>query len=87
MTNDVNSTFLIDNLDEIIYMNQPEGFIKQAQEQIVCKIKQSIYRLKHTFRSWDIRFDTPLDLMIKMLMSFVFIRKSSKVLLLFLCGM
>ena len=49
--------FLNGNLDETIYMVQPEGFIVQGQEQKVCKMQRSIYGLKQAYRSWTIRFD------------------------------
>ena len=42
----VKTTFLIGELDEEIYMNQPLGFELKGQERKVCKIKRSIYSLK-----------------------------------------
>ena len=51
------TAFLNGNLEENIYMNQPEGFISQGQEKKVCKLKRSIYGLKQASRSWNIRFD------------------------------
>ena len=54
---DVKTAFLNGNLDEEIYMMQPEGFIAKNQEHMVCKLKRSIYGLKQAFRSWNIRFD------------------------------
>ncbi|KAL5816032.1 hypothetical protein ACOSQ3_024410 [Xanthoceras sorbifolium] len=54
---DIKITFLNGNLDESIYMRQPEGFIEKGQEQRVCKLQRSIYGLKQASRSWNIRFD------------------------------
>ena len=54
---DVKTAFLNGNLDKEIYMMQPEGFIAKNQEHMVCNLKRSIYGLKQTSRSWNIRFD------------------------------
>ena len=54
---DVKTTFLNGNLEEEIYMMQPEGFIAKNQEHMVCKLKRSIYGLKQASRSWNIKFD------------------------------
>ena len=54
---DVKTAFLNGNLEETIYMPQPEGFIKEGQEHLVCKLKRSIYGLKQASRYWNIRFD------------------------------
>ena len=43
---DVKTTFLNGDLEEKIYMNQPEGFIVSGQEHKVCKLIKSLYRLK-----------------------------------------
>ena len=48
---DVKTTFPNGNLDEEIYMMQPEGFIAKNQEHMVCKLKISIYGLKQASRS------------------------------------
>ena len=48
---DVKTAFLNGNLEESIYMAQPEGFIKQDHKQRVCKLKRSIYGLKQASRS------------------------------------
>ena len=54
---DVKTTFLNGNLEEEIYMMQPESFIAKNQEHMVCKLKRSIYGLKQASRSWNIKFD------------------------------
>ena len=43
---DVKTTFLNGDLDEEIYMDQPEGFVKPEQESKVCKLTKSLYGLK-----------------------------------------
>ena len=54
---DVNTAFLNGNLEEEIFMMQPEGFIAKNQEHMVCKLKRSIYGLMQASRSCNIRFD------------------------------
>ena len=54
---DVKTAFLNGNLEEDIYMEQPEGFKVKGQEQKVCKLLKSIYGLKQASRSWNLRFD------------------------------
>ena len=43
---DVKTTFLNGDLDEEIYMDQPEGFVEPDQESKVCKLTKSLYGLK-----------------------------------------
>ena len=42
----VKTAFLNGDLDEEIYMDQPEGFIVPGQEKKVCKLIRSLYGLK-----------------------------------------
>ena len=59
---DVKTAFLNANLEEEIYMMQPEGFIAKNQEHMVCKLKMSIYGPKQASRSWNIKFDQVIKL-------------------------
>ena len=47
---DVKMTFLHGDLEEDIYMIQPEEFIVQGQENLVCKLRKSLYGLKQAPR-------------------------------------
>ena len=40
---DVKTTFLHGDLDEEIYMAQPQGFEVKGKEKLVCKLKKSLY--------------------------------------------
>jgi hypothetical protein len=54
---DVKTAFLNGNLDEDMYMIQPEGFVDSINAGKICKLQKSIYGLKQVSWSWNIRFD------------------------------
>ncbi|KAJ8459513.1 hypothetical protein OPV22_032439 [Ensete ventricosum] len=54
---DVKTAFLNGNLEEEVYMIQPEGFVSKESPDKVCKLLRSIYGLKQASRSWNTRFD------------------------------
>ncbi|KAG8472509.1 hypothetical protein CXB51_035268 [Gossypium anomalum] len=55
---DVKTAFLHGELEEGIYMQQPEGFIVLEKENYVCLLKKSLYGLKQSPRQWYKRFDS-----------------------------
>ncbi|KAD5960509.1 hypothetical protein E3N88_11981 [Mikania micrantha] len=54
---DVKTSFLNENLEEEIYMEQPEGFSALGQEGKVCKLVKSLYGLKQAPKQWHQKFD------------------------------
>ena len=50
---DVKTAFLNGELSEEVFMKQPEGFVKEGEKYLVCRLKKSIYRLKQSQRCWN----------------------------------
>jgi hypothetical protein len=55
---DVKTTFLHGDLEEEIYMQQPEGYAVKGKKELVCKLKKSLCGLKQSPRMWYQKFDT-----------------------------
>ena len=54
---DVKTAFLNGDIEEELYMMQPQGFVDPKDADNVCKLQRSIYGLKQASRSWNLRFD------------------------------
>ena len=53
----VKTTFLHGNLEEQIYMQQPQGYEVKGKENLVCRLKKRLYGLKKAPRQWYFKFD------------------------------
>ena len=55
---DVRTALLQGNLEEEVYMRQPDGYVNEEYPDYVCKLKRSIYGLKQSARCWNTVIDT-----------------------------
>ncbi|KAL9265434.1 Retrovirus-related Pol polyprotein from transposon TNT 1-94-like protein [Drosera capensis] len=53
---DVKTAFFNGDIEEIIYMQQPENFVSGDPKKMTCKLKKSIYGLKQTSCQWYHKF-------------------------------
>ena len=60
---DVTTAFLNGELKEVVYMKQPEGYVKKGKERLVCKLKRSVYGLKQSPHCWNSIFNSQLKKM------------------------
>ena len=57
---DVKMAFLNGELNEEIYMQQPDGFVIDGQERKVCRLIKSLYGLKQAPKQWNDKINTTL---------------------------
>ena len=58
---DVKSAFLNGEIEEEIYVKQPEGFVLKGKEQCVFRLKKALYGLKQAPRAWYFKLDECLS--------------------------
>ena len=57
---DIKTAFLNGELLEEVYIKQPEEFLKEGKENLVCRLK-SIYGLKQSQRCWNAALNNHLQ--------------------------
>ena len=57
---DVPNAFLHGDLKELIFMEQPSGFVNTNFPHHVCQLKKSLYGLKQAPREWFLKMSTYL---------------------------
>jgi hypothetical protein len=58
---DIKSNFMNGELEEEVYIEQPEGFQLSENAYYVCKLKKALYGLKQAPRTWYSRLDKYLQ--------------------------
>jgi hypothetical protein len=54
---DVKTAFLNGEIEEEVYMEQPDGFVTHEKESHVCRLKKALYGLKKAPRAWYEKID------------------------------
>ncbi|CEG39832.1 reverse partial [Plasmopara halstedii] len=60
---DVKTAFLNGELEENIFMAQPEGYVSASHPDHVCKLKRSLYGFKQSSRMWNKNVDDSMQLL------------------------
>lgn len=50
---DIKTAFLNGELDEEIYIEQPEGYVAEGKGNLVCRLNKCLYGLKQASRVWN----------------------------------
>ena len=58
---DVKTTFLNNELEEEVYIVQPEGFVDRENPNMVLKLSKALYGLKQAPRAWNFKLDQCLQ--------------------------
>jgi hypothetical protein len=54
---DVKTNFLNGEIEEEVYIEQPDGFVIHEQNSHVCRLKKALYGLKQSPHAWYVKMD------------------------------
>jgi hypothetical protein len=54
---DVKTAFINGEIEEEVYIEQPEGFVIHDEKSHMCRLKKAMYGLKHAPRAWYEKMD------------------------------
>ena len=57
---DIKNAFLHGDLQEEVYIKQPQGFVDPTEPNHLCKLIKSLYGLKQAPRAWNSKFTSYL---------------------------
>jgi hypothetical protein len=57
---DVKTDFLNGEIEEEVYIEQPQGFKVHSRDTHICRLKKALYGLKQASRAWYWRMDNYL---------------------------
>ena len=60
---EVKTVYLNGDIDETIYMLQPENFVSSDPKNMICKLTKSVYGLKQASRQWYYKFHQAIVLL------------------------
>jgi hypothetical protein len=60
---DVKTAFLNGELEEEVYVTQPEGFEVKGKEQYVLKLSKALHDTRQAPRAWNVKLDKSLKLL------------------------
>ena len=58
---DVKSAFLNGEIEEVVYVSQPEGFVKENQGHMVYRLVKALYGLRQAPRAWYAKLNKCLE--------------------------
>ena len=58
---DIKNVFPHGDLQEEVYIEQPPGFVAQAEIRKICRLRKSLYGLKQSPRTWFSKFNQVVE--------------------------